>query len=303
MSIIVTSPLLRPQSPTHSVGDISQCAISSSTVSRNTIPDHYDYVDLEAISPHLFCSICQNPAVAPIVHGCGNLFCRRCIDKWAKPCPLCRLPMVDTACCDAAMPIAALLGELMVRCPNCLHTMAREKLAWHLSQQCSARPPCAEGCCQCKTRSCALSGSLREIADDSTTEPFRILTEGSIVCPAAEFECAWRGHRADLETHTKECPRFAVLPILRCYSDRCMALEIQCRSLLQELEQMKSQHRAAFVNRQQLQAAQGHTTDVQNQRLEVRQAAENLRRTGQYTVPEPYIVELYRAHKHRCNII
>ena len=52
------------------------------------------YVDKDAISENLHCSICQEVFSYPIALQCGHVFCDACIRSWLRPpnntCPECR---------------------------------------------------------------------------------------------------------------------------------------------------------------------------------------------------------------------
>ena len=65
----------------------------------------FDYVELERVPAVLLCAaFCSEPLVNPVMHACGNTFCRMCIDNYmrvhsgtpgagATECPTCKEPI------------------------------------------------------------------------------------------------------------------------------------------------------------------------------------------------------------------
>src|SRR4051812_21156583 len=49
----------------------------------------FHYVALDGVDDELLCSVCTDPFVNPVVHDCGNTFCRACVTQ-TTVCPLCR---------------------------------------------------------------------------------------------------------------------------------------------------------------------------------------------------------------------
>ena len=59
-------------------------------------PRHF--LNLEAVSEHLYCSICQEVYTQPQRAPCGHSFCKVCITRWlqqSKTCPEDRTPLTQ----------------------------------------------------------------------------------------------------------------------------------------------------------------------------------------------------------------
>ena len=131
----------------------------------------FDYVELERVPPMLLCaSICNEPLVNPVVHACGNTFCRVCIDNYMRvhsgtpgsgqsECPTCKEPISAANLEALKRPRDALiinqLDSLLVR--TCVAEGGRQATARAASRnamQCVCR-------CGAPTRRWAARGRAR----------------------------------------------------------------------------------------------------------------------------------------------
>jgi uncharacterized protein YjbI with pentapeptide repeats len=157
------------------------------------------YVDEEKISAKFLCSICQAPAVDPLVHdgNCNSLFCKGCIMKWLgknQTCPKCRAPCSKATLSNSDF-IAGLLHELHVFCPNeehgCKWTGERGDVLEHIKRFCERVPCDMEGC------TAVVPGAFME--KHLSTCEFVIES-----CPAA---CGEEVTRREMHQHLKTCPK------------------------------------------------------------------------------------------------
>jgi hypothetical protein len=105
----------------------------------------YKYVSADTIDKNLICSICECPFIDPVIHKCGNTFCRGCLVTTKTPvlaCPLCQETMA-LSLDSAPKLILNILGSLMVYCPSCGGQYQRDNLSDH---QLSCPVPCQHGC-------------------------------------------------------------------------------------------------------------------------------------------------------------
>lgn len=94
--------------------------------------DLYNYVDEDAISKDLICSICLRPFVIPMEHTeCGNEFCISCIAQLDK-CPLCKAQFKFTLRQSTAKRLLNPLNELKVICTKCDALTQRGEIMKHI---------------------------------------------------------------------------------------------------------------------------------------------------------------------------
>ena len=103
------------------------------------------FKDKQAISKHLFCSICMDIFKMSTRTPCGHTFCEDCIknylNKYSKNCPQCRAS-IDVKKRPLKKDIMAdqIINELEIFCTNrskgCAWSGALQNLANHLSSNC-----------------------------------------------------------------------------------------------------------------------------------------------------------------------
>lgn len=168
-----------------------------------------EYVDQEKIPADLLCSICHMPYVEPrAVAGCGDVFCRDCIEKFLacdnaknKCCPLCRSHPVNA---DTLLPqkkLMRMLEQYPVRCslPKCSWTGPRTNFADHVALGCQSIA------CRNAPR-CCWKGSTAAHAAHTQMCEWALLP--------CRFGCGVNGPRREMESHecrSKSAPFPAVL--------------------------------------------------------------------------------------------
>ena len=77
------------------------------------------FLDPEAVSKHLFCSICMEVFQKPIRAPCGHSFCTVCIEQWLKnnkTCPEDRKPLRRNQM-HFDFILENIIGDHQVACP------------------------------------------------------------------------------------------------------------------------------------------------------------------------------------------
>ncbi len=101
---------------------------------NDIISNRPDYVDEDKIDQDLICAICSCPFEDPVVHSCGNTFCRICINLVVNSqCPLCRGALTEKNFSIVNTAFKRMLGALEVRCPLCRKTLKRDTLESHVA--------------------------------------------------------------------------------------------------------------------------------------------------------------------------
>ena len=103
--------------------------------------ENFTYVDEDAITKDLMCTICLAPIFEPIFHEfCGNIFCRSCVSNMTR-CPLCRRTLF---CLRVPNFLHNILNNLLVKCNSCRIEIKRERFFDHYVKECSVS--CPWGC-------------------------------------------------------------------------------------------------------------------------------------------------------------
>lgn len=141
----------------------------------------YEYMDDVNVDSELICIICKKPFAEPIATPCDHTFCRECLHPWLekkkKSCPTCRyaIKSIDQ-CTQVNRPLRNMLNRLRVKCSTCGQTdLLKESFHDHTNKSCPKQ---------------------------------------SVVCPAANIKCPWKGVREDLAQHQSGCPYEALRPLL-----------------------------------------------------------------------------------------
>ncbi|XP_057311630.1 RING finger protein 151-like [Hydractinia symbiolongicarpus] len=110
----------------------------------NDVTQRY-FLNPDAVSKHLYCSICQDVFNEPQRAPCGHSFCKLCIQQWlrqSKTCPEDRKPLT-TKQLHYDFILANIIGDQMVGCPfrtkGCDFVDKLEKLASH-RKSCTFNP-------------------------------------------------------------------------------------------------------------------------------------------------------------------
>src|SRR4051794_41046247 len=109
------------------------------------------YVNPQAISKSLRCSICLDPFFEPIRTPCGHAFCKQCLESWIQKkasCPLDQQPLPSSSSdFRVDFVLAELLAEYEVGCLNdCSWTGLQTDLKDHLSSVCPNQKVCSYCC-------------------------------------------------------------------------------------------------------------------------------------------------------------
>ncbi|XP_071962996.1 E3 ubiquitin-protein ligase PDZRN3-B-like [Antedon mediterranea] len=103
------------------------------------------FLNPEAVSRHLFCSICQEVFIKPQRAPCGHSYCKKCITAWLKhkkTCPEDRMPL-QVAQLHNDFILTNIIGDHMVACPfrklGCAFIGQLQKLAMH-KKDCDFNP-------------------------------------------------------------------------------------------------------------------------------------------------------------------
>lgn len=107
------------------------------------LPTRIRYFDKDAISEHLYCSICQDVFSYPYALQCGHVFCRACISEWVRQqnnCPECRTG-VDMRFSHRDLTAHKFLDSVPVYCSflGCSWIGRMDALQGHLSE-CDCNP-------------------------------------------------------------------------------------------------------------------------------------------------------------------
>lgn len=103
------------------------------------------FLNLESVSTHLYCSICQDVFDEPQRAPCGHSFCKKCIQQWlkqSKTCPEDRKPFTEKQL-HYDFILANIIGDQMVACPfrvkGCEFIDKLERISSH-RKSCSFNP-------------------------------------------------------------------------------------------------------------------------------------------------------------------
>nr|AAW26793.1 SJCHGC05966 protein [Schistosoma japonicum] len=83
------------------------------------VPEERTFVNPSALSPHLFCPICQEAFCDPQRAPCGHSFCKNCIELWIRNtpnCPVDRKP-IPKGSMHHDFIVENIIGDYMVACP------------------------------------------------------------------------------------------------------------------------------------------------------------------------------------------
>lgn len=89
-------------------------------INQEQIKIERKFVNLNGVSKHLFCTICQEVFDDAKRINCGHTFCNNCIIEWIKKnsrCPICRQQCTNI---DLSKDLIAsnIIGDLEVTCIN-----------------------------------------------------------------------------------------------------------------------------------------------------------------------------------------
>lgn len=161
--------------------------------------DNYEYLNESSIDDLLKCDVCMMPLIDPISTTCQHKLCHQCISRWLKrspSCPVCRkepLQEKDLKPITERL-IIQMLNQLKVKCKQCGQAgMERGNFNDHIEKTCP------------KT---------------------------TIVCPAAEFKCSWKGQREQLNDHLATCIFESIPPAIK-------EVLIENRQLKQQIQQLQ----------------------------------------------------------------
>ncbi|ESO12434.1 hypothetical protein HELRODRAFT_63257 [Helobdella robusta] len=103
------------------------------------------FINPESVSPHLFCSICQEVFVEPYRAPCGHSYCKHCIMEWLKnsnTCPEDRKKLTLKNMHHDFI-LENIIGDQKVGCPyreqGCCKVLNLSALGLHL-KDCSFNP-------------------------------------------------------------------------------------------------------------------------------------------------------------------
>jgi len=169
----------------------------------------------------LECPICMEPLSEPLVHNkCGNMFCSACLNQAAmnrlQNCPLCREVIIAGSLSPAPKYITNKLNDLLVVCPNCRSSCARNQIDTHLTQ-------CPISC----IRGCGMKVIPKEFENH-----WRVCLEYECSCSAKMALCPWRGLRKDLPAHEFNCPFIQLRPIIERLQTQMILLTNSSKMLL-----------------------------------------------------------------------
>src|SRR5690348_14287460 len=92
----------------------------------------FSYVNEDTISDSLICShVCFMPLESPMMHTCGHMFCRLCIQKLSYKCPICRNGSANAFSPVTVRVVLNMLGNIRVKCNKCHQQLNRSDTAVH----------------------------------------------------------------------------------------------------------------------------------------------------------------------------
>jgi Mg-chelatase subunit ChlD len=155
-----------------------------------------EFVNIDAVSSELKCSICLLPWSDPLQTPCEHIFCGKCLlphVQGAKACPDCRQPIPNTKLLGKpARPLLSMSNRVEVYCPNkkrgCEWTGERGNVNGHLSSCLNHPPPeeCDEGTTSATTA--VLLQTINEFPVVDADKEQKILTMAHIVAPTKVAE-------------------------------------------------------------------------------------------------------------------
>ena len=206
----------------------------------------------------LVCPICQEILSEPLITSCGHLFCRRCLEKDGRDCPVCRQEY--TAMSDQFH--ARKIGGLKVKCSNaskgCEWRGELKDVKGHVRSSCQyANSLCKNGCgkrfpqtviddheakhCPKRPHICPHCGEEGTF-DAIESSHYTVCTLHPVLCPTG---CSTQVPRNLLLSHLGECHRRPV---------RCKYHQIGCKAVLgakdmdEHIETQKDKHLELSMN-------------------------------------------------------
>jgi len=157
----------------------------------------FEYISEDDIDKGLMCAICLQPFVNPIVHDCGNTFCKTCLSGLSS-CPLCIAKIETTGLHPASLVLKSMVERLKVKCKRCSQDFIRENIFKHLE---TCPIPCPFGC------------SL--MIDPQTQNSHKnICPKIKISCCGSSVGCVWTGERSEASAHEATCSLAIQRPLL-----------------------------------------------------------------------------------------
>ncbi|CAH8585172.1 unnamed protein product [Schistosoma turkestanicum] len=83
------------------------------------LPEERTFVNPSALSPHIFCPVCQEAFCNPQRAPCGHSFCKNCIEPWIQNtpnCPVDRKP-IPKGSMHHDFIVENIIGDYLVACP------------------------------------------------------------------------------------------------------------------------------------------------------------------------------------------
>ena len=167
----------------------------------------YDCDFVNVPPKNLECTICLLILREPyIISCCGNHFCRACVERDRKPCPLCNEPNFTVFLHKGVMRE---VNALLVRCPQ-------------------------------KELGCVWEGKLGQMQRHLTLGAGLSETGCGFVKVECVYECGGRFLRCEIRAHESDsCPRRPVEMVLASIVKRLDALTVENRAIKAENQQLK----------------------------------------------------------------
>lgn len=102
----------------------------------------YTVINEEEIHEELFCPICREPFLHPVIIPCClNTFCESCVSS-LKNCPMCRERFHVAQVQQAPLLLRRMLSKVQVKCDVCKKQLARDNYPSHLQKECHIQCDC-----------------------------------------------------------------------------------------------------------------------------------------------------------------
>jgi len=154
----------------------------------------FKYVDTN-FNTDMVCGVCLWPPLEPIIHLCGAIYCKACVENNNITCRSCN-QIFNSPYTYAPIYLKKFLDAMLVVCDKCAKTVNRGALDKH-QQECVI--DCPDGCGE-KVKP-FVNGGLIEHADVCKMKQF--------TCEAHDVYCKFKGSKPNMLEHQQNCKKFS----------------------------------------------------------------------------------------------